>query len=481
MRRLKLALLVGVLGLMLLIAWRPAKADGPQPGDIYDQTWTGATLGQWYSVNTWQCGEPTYDGSSWKSAISACTSTISNVQIGYAIGGIISLTRVQITSTAQFNYLETVDTWLSDISYGDASYWNTNSQRCLYVGTCNLDQTDLNNRADKLTGNLYVRAWHDSGGGPSQIAITSIRVQGVWVEVYANPGGGGGAVAVGCQLCTYAPTGDLANDAPRLIEYLLCGFSNIYYCTVVPILLGIWQSIVNLIVLIQSITYYMIDSARAISIWMNGNITTVVRYASGYTDNAVTRIVNGGIANTTIISTGGSGSNLFDVLIELFRQLGNIVITTVKAIPQIVNAVRDSIGTLGNVIITLGFLLVTIATMIINLLIVLLAQLLRLANVLPALLNAFVDGFSGAVGSSPLMAAPGADVASKTLFGQSCNQDAIYPLCLGAYVLDNTLFANIDPANPLNFVNLIRALYGLASWGLLWFFISKMRNAFTNK
>jgi hypothetical protein len=287
-----------------------------------------------------------------------------------------------------------------------------------------------------------------------------------------------GGVDGTCKACSYTPTGDWVVDAPNLIDYLACQIGNIFYCHIIPILLGIWRQIVEFMTLIQSVIFYAINSMNRIALWVNGNITTVVRYTAGTIDNGVTRIENAiyTSGSTTVIQSGNA--SLLDVILEFIRQVGNLLNNFVNTIPGIINAFRDIVVSIVGGIVQIAFLLVQLVITLINVVIMLLGVALRVLSIIPLLLSAFGDGFSGAI-ANPMAPAVGAGtpIDSATILGQSCQDEVYFQMCLGVYVLDNTIFLD-DTGSDFSFPGFIAFMKMLVGTIVLIVIARRIRYAF---
>lgn len=277
-----------------------------------------------------------------------------------------------------------------------------------------------------------------------------------------------------CKSCVYAPKGDWFEDAGRLIDYLACQIGNIYYCHVIPILLGIWRSILNLIILFQSFIYWIISAINQVALWFNGSIVTVARFGQGALNNATTTISSAVFAagGTTIISNSNGGANLFDVLIEFIRQVGGAIGKLVDVFPTLISAFRDISLGLINLIVQLATLLINVIILVINFILLVLAEIFRIAMLIPQIFTAMADGFTATVSLPPSVApAPNAPLAQQTLMGQPCDSEGVFPLCLGIYVLDNTVFSGGN--NPVGVIGLVYFFEGVAALRILFWFVRK--------
>lgn len=286
-----------------------------------------------------------------------------------------------------------------------------------------------------------------------------------------------------CKVCNYSPVGDWFEDAPNLVNFLACQLGNIYFCVVVPILLGIWKSIIEVITLIQSMMYWFISAGNQAALWVNGNIVVFARFTAGTIDNAATTSANAiySAGGTTIIGAGGSNANLFDVLIEFIRTLGATIGKIADIFPSLIGALRDVSLAIVNGIVTIATLLINLVLILVNVFIVIAAEILRFASIIPYLVVAFSDGF-GATTSSPLAPAsmPGQQLplSQQTILGQPCTDDPYFTMCLGVYVMDNTIF---DESNQNGFgvVGLMNFVKGIAVIGLMLWGGRKMTAAFS--
>ena len=302
-----------------------------------------------------------------------------------------------------------------------------------------------------------------------------------------NPGASTAGVDGTCKLCKYNPIGDWFRDLPDLFNFLACQIGNIFYCHVIPILLGIWRQIVEFMTLIQSSIYYAISQANSIASWINGNTMIVVRFADGTYQNGVTRIENalyGSIGGTTTTVVGGGGATLMDVVLEFIKQIGNLLNNLTNVLPTLITAFRDVMVAIIGAIVQIAFLLVQLVITLINIVIMIAGIALRALAIIPLLFGAFTDGFDGTM-ANPLAPAVGdgflhadAPLSDATVLGQSCEVDPYFQLCLAIYVMDNTLYGGDSGDFTIPF--LIFFIQALAGVGILVNVARRLNYAFTH-
>jgi hypothetical protein len=243
-----------------------------------------------------------------------------------------------------------------------------------------------------------------------------------------------------------------------LIDYLACQIANIYYCHVIPILLGIWRSVFRIIVLIQSAIYFGISSATQVALWANANIRQSIFYMQGFATNLTNQLtdaMNSATGGTFIVS--GSQAGFFDFLIVLVNALRDALTTSLTQLTEVIriilnflSAIVDGISNLGSSIISAvgGFLNTTINSLASGAI-----ELFRNIAIIPKILGSFNDGYSTTVENPmlgvaalsggiapPPMAASGGDWGGGYVPALNCSHDLVYHFCVGAYTLDNTVF-----------------------------------------
>jgi hypothetical protein len=254
-----------------------------------------------------------------------------------------------------------------------------------------------------------------------------------------------------CITCTYSPTGNFSIDIALLVSWLTCQLVNIWGCEAMPILVFIWGVLLAIMHEIAWIPIWAADEMSIAGGWLNGNTLAVVYYLNGALFNATnlitTAIYYSGGAHTTII--GGGGGTIWDVLIAFINQLGGVLHGLLDDITQIINTLVPNLAgiiiTLINAVLGLAFLLFQFALFLLNSGLTVITDIINLfTSTIPAILGAFSQGFSQAsygtvsVGSFNSSGA----LAPGTVPGKfDCTDPIIYHVCLGLYVLDNTIFS----------------------------------------
>ncbi len=307
-----------------------------------------------------------------------------------------------------------------------------------------------------------------------------------------NPPYNEGSTGV-CKLCSYAPSGNWIIDAISLINYLACQINNVWFCIVIPLLLGIWRTILNILLFGQSVMNYSISGVGQVARWMNVNTMIVVRYGSGFFQNGINQLTNA-IAlssGSTIIQQGGSGTNLFDALISFFGAVKDVVASVSDVVKTIVVTLPGVLGQLANLILQLAFLLLNAIILLLNVGLAVLNQIFRFLTLIPEFIGAFSQGLNTTLtnplapaivgyqsGTGPVnagnVAPPPATLTNSTLLGQSCSSDPMFSLCLGVWVIDNTLFAPAPNSgfSLMYFLGVMKALAMLAL--AAWFIFKKL-------
>ena len=309
-----------------------------------------------------------------------------------------------------------------------------------------------------------------------------------------------------CSACTYQPTGDLIQDGPGLVGYLLCLLRQVYFCWLNQTLALIFRYIVYIVMLIQSLAIWWISQADALLRWFIGTLLTLVFWIGGMIQNVGNEIIAAQNSSVHITTVTSGSSNFFDVLIALVNGLSGAINSLTTGISSIVSSLAATLSTLivqlGQVITTalndtLGVLLalinailIIVVTIVQTIGVIVLAFIQMVGMIIStlldfilALLQGVIGGFqttitnplasipgmsvqSGGVGSlSPGSSGGGAVIGSGTGFagvsggggsGGStsvgtgitgiCNSNVMIHLCIGAYILDNTLFSSSSPA-----------------------------------
>jgi phage-related protein len=285
-------------------------------------------------------------------------------------------------------------------------------------------------------------------------------------------------------------------DAPKLIEYLYCGLSNIYFCWLNQTLALIFRYILYILIVIQSFIMWIIAQGGALLGWIISSMLACLFWLGGVIQNQGGRIVeavyySGGHLSTIV--TPGS-TNFFDVLLGLINGVGGIIHDLSNLLNNLVSQLGGIITTalsgLINIILALinaVFSLISIVIQVIGVIIVAIVGLLAvivetIASVVIGLIGGILGGFNTTV-SNPLTsinALAGASTSSiATIGGGSsgvssissigsisissvsgyCANNVLIHLCIGEYILDNTLFSASSPVTYGFFILI----------GMVWF------------
>jgi hypothetical protein len=292
--------------------------------------------------------------------------------------------------------------------------------------------------------------WHDYGScGSGGSCIT---------------GGGGGApvtAAQFCAACTYTPTGNIINDAPALIDYLYCGLSSIYFCWLNQTLALIFRYILYILIVIQSFIIWLIAQGGAVITWASTGALSGLFWLGGIVQNSANHITeaiyfSGGRA-TVIVE--GTSSNLFDVLIAFINTVGHVFGDISENIRVIVTQMQETVRTIitGFFGVLFGlingfFAIIAILIQVAGVIVIALIDLLEIivetiGAVALGLINGVLSGFSAPV-TDPLAqinALSGSSVSSISSLSGACANNVVVHLCIGEYILDNTIFSASSP------------------------------------
>ena len=254
-----------------------------------------------------------------------------------------------------------------------------------------------------------------------------------------------------CITCVYSPTGDLTIDTALVLAWIMCQIVNVWGCEALPLIQTILGTGVATLHALAWIPLWLGDEITIFGLWANSNTLAVAYYLNGALFNGVSQITTAiyysGGAHTVIVG-GGGGGTIWDVLIALINQLGAVIGGLTNGLPQ---AIASIVGNVANVIITLINGILAIAFLVFNFVlwllsvgVSLLSDIVNVISIVPAIISAFIQGFSQAsyntvsVGSFNSAAA----ITPGTVPGRfDCTDPIIYHVCLGMYVLDNTIFS----------------------------------------
>jgi len=229
-----------------------------------------------------------------------------------------------------------------------------------------------------------------------------------------------------CKSCTYDPgtisgLGDIINNIVKLLQWLWCGFSQIWDCSVRPFfatLLAIIGVIISAIAFIRQWAAIILANGNE---WIGAVIPVLWHFISGFIINLIQAVLNA--AATLARSLGLDG--LFNFIVSLLGNASNIF-------TLIADWVRLAIQ-----------------------------QILNVLSAIPTLFNALISGYNQSATSTGATA-PVCNDTSSMLYGP----------CLGLYVLDNTIFAG-----PMFYA--IPVALGLVAFNTILWAMQEIRGALT--
>lgn len=302
-----------------------------------------------------------------------------------------------------------------------------------------------------------------------------------------------------CKVCSYAPTGDWFADAGSLVNFLVCQIANIYYCHLIPILLGIWRTVFRILLYMQAVIKWAVQLIPAIGQWVNGNTIVVTTWFNGqFTNlgNQISEAVMNGPGGYNIISS--NGTNFFDVLVSVFNTIKEVLNGFYTLIPKFLDTMKEILEALIGGIEGVAVALITFLSRLVTSLGQILVSFFQSFSVIPKIIGSFQTAYSAAAANpingiaalSGAIPAPDAPIAAYSAtegppsggYGTQaldCNQGLVYHYCIGAYVLDNTVFsAQISfLGTSASMIGLLAAimLSGWAGYTILWY-IRKFKN-----
>jgi hypothetical protein len=272
-----------------------------------------------------------------------------------------------------------------------------------------------------------------------------------------------------CATCTYSPVGDIGTDAPKLIEYLACFLKNLYFCWLNQTLALIFRYILYIVLLLQSLIIWGISQANALLIWGESLILSSVFFVAGIIQNSANQIIEAQSASTRITVTSGS-SNFFDVLISLVNALGGAIHDLTTGLSSIIGSLSSTLSVLivqlGNIIIatindTFGVIIalinaiLIIAVALIEVIGAIILALIQLITVIVQTIGAVVLGLLDGImsGFNAPITDPIAQLSATSGSGitGACSGVMVH-LCIGEYILDNTIFSSDSPITASFFV-----------------------------
>lgn len=285
-----------------------------------------------------------------------------------------------------------------------------------------------------------------------------------------------------CTTCVYAPTGDVMLDTIRLVNWALCNIANLYTCLLIPLLLKMWNTIINILRFMQAWREWTGNVVTQVTQWLIANLLICIYWLGGTITNAVNAIVNGisGNFRTTVIQSGNA--NLFDVLISLFNNIGNLGTTLIDGIRDVVSSVANVLISLINAILVLALLFAQIVIAVINLLISAINEIFGLIGFVPRIVGTFLDAF-GSAATNPINGLSMFRTNSGTGSPGSldCTHPVLFHACLGLFVLDNTVFGSSINAGGIDIPimgTIVLIMIGFIAIERVLWFIRKLRKAF---
>ena len=275
-----------------------------------------------------------------------------------------------------------------------------------------------------------------------------------------------------CVVLNFTFYGNASADETELVEYANGFVNDIYFCWLNQTLALIFRYVLYIVLLIQSVMIWLISQIDALLQWVVSTLMTALYWLGGNVNNTGRQIVEAidfsGAHVTTVVDNGSAGTNIWDVFISLFGGIQGVINSLTTAITTLTGQIASIINTAINGLVTviLGIfnvavaLIQAIASIIIILLefvgLILLAilNLIGIAlqvvgGIIMALVVGVISGFSVPVSDpvSMIGSSTGANVGSLG----ACTGLAFH-LCVGEYILDNTILGSGSPLSPAIFI-----------------------------
>lgn len=421
---------LGLIASVLIIGLFPRRALATT-GVPFTISFSGDTLHtEWHAIQWNQNCTPTWDvgNQSWLETHDCDGYGDSFVAIGW-----------DMPNTWQNVHLSQVDIY--------ADRWSPFTYTAMYNGTSETCSTNTcTPNAILTTGNGYsgydLAVWHYYN---APVGIQVVTITGTYDDldptVIPNSAGVDGT----CKMCVYSPTGDWAQDAPSLINFLACQIGNIYYCHVIPILLGIWRTLFRVLLMFQASFMWIRSLFEALGLYIASMITALAYYINGSVQNAGNNVVNGLTNTTRAYFSSGSGSSVWDAIIAFFNNIGGVLTGLLSAInglgSTIVSALEgilhDTFGffiVLINGIIAIAGLVLGMITGLINILVGVVNFIIQIVMIVPRIIATFQSAMS-APSVDPMVGIVGIDTLD-------CTHAIIKYYCAAGYVLDNTVLSS---------------------------------------
>lgn len=243
------------------------------------------------------------------------------------------------------------------------------------------------------------------------------------VSEYVSASGGGSGGGSGenttsgaCQICTYTPapvnTGDallnirnaVQNVWNAIVAQLWCNLRRFFECVLMSILGQIAQAIVDFLAFVLGLGYWLVQTAGGLINWVVSAIYAVVRWFGGSIVNIARGLIN-------FLQTIG--------LLDLLNRILGAIASIPSFIGQIINFIVGIFQFLGQAI----GAVVQLVTMIWQFFITMIQAVV-------VIIRSIFDGFNtaslGTISGSVICSTP-------STIG--------YDVCLGFYILDNTVFS----------------------------------------
>jgi hypothetical protein len=309
-----------------------------------------------------------------------------------------------------------------------------------HSGGMQLPNTFWENSSDPFTVSATTTAAFSfaavNGTNADETAIQLDRV--CIVPATGPPATGGSSGSYGtCAVCNYTANGDIAHDIVEMITWLACVITNLWTCEIYPIAQGTWDGVLEIVRGVGMLGRYLAYSFKITQEFL----LSLVYYIAGYIYNVGLRVTEAAGGNVVYIEQSGS-MNLWDVLGALITGLRDVIVT---ALDDILAAIYLLLNFLTPVVTTLATVILSIINILVTVLNALLAQVLIVPMMAERMIVAFVTA-----SATPIPGMPNCSVLNSN------------PLCLGIYVIDNTILSG--PAQMLLPVVLAAATV----WVVLW-------------
>jgi hypothetical protein len=199
-----------------------------------------------------------------------------------------------------------------------------------------------------------------------------------------------------CTACTYNPTGDLTHDVPALFNWLLCILSQLWQCGLSPSMGGVLQFAVDSIKGVLNMGTWAGSTAGGGVNWLLSLATSAIRYGAGTATNGATTITNAiskaSAASTSTSTTVTNYSVSIQSASDFFTFISNLITVAIQALGQVLDF------------------------------------MLSIVRIMPLLFNSLIAGFNQSANTAVINWMP------------ACNVGVAHYMCLGVYVMDNTIF-----------------------------------------